>query len=136
MTTDATSATGSACPICSMSHAAGRWCSAPYERSPLAGEINELPERLRSWIHHLETDADPAGTLRENFVLREAVAALGAKADKAEARAAELEAGLRRAWDTFNSLSSFRTQRDGSSIVGKGMLDICQTLDGIDKENT
>ena len=56
------------------------------ERSPLAEEINELPERLRSWIHHLETDADPAGTLRENFVLREAAAALGAKVEKAEAR--------------------------------------------------
>lgn len=39
-------------------------------------EINILPERVRAYIHHLETDADPSGTLRENFQLREQVGAL------------------------------------------------------------
>jgi hypothetical protein len=37
----------------------------------LVEAINALPERLRKYIHHIETDADPAGTLRENFQLRE-----------------------------------------------------------------
>lgn len=27
----------------------------------LAAEINALPQRVRDFIHHLETDADPAG---------------------------------------------------------------------------
>lgn len=45
-------------------------------------EINALPQRLRDYIHHLETDADPAGTLRENFRLREENAALRAECER------------------------------------------------------
>ena len=36
-----------------------------------AEEINALPERLRKYVHALETECDPAGTIRENFRLRE-----------------------------------------------------------------
>lgn len=39
-------------------------------------EINALPERVRAYIHHIEAEGDPAGTLRENFHLREQVTAL------------------------------------------------------------
>lgn len=95
MTSDAKLPIATACPICSEGHPAGRSCSAPYERSPLADEINELPERLRSWIHDLETNADPAGTLRENFVLRENVAALGAKVEEAEMQLDQLAGAVR-----------------------------------------
>ena len=38
---------------------------------PVADEVNALPERLRKYIAHLETDADPAGALRDNFRLVE-----------------------------------------------------------------
>lgn len=33
-------------------------------------EINALPQRVRDYIHWIETDCDPQGTLRENFRLR------------------------------------------------------------------
>lgn len=36
-----------------------------------SAEINELPEHVRKYIMWLETDADPAGTIRENFRLNE-----------------------------------------------------------------
>lgn len=38
--------------------------------------INSLPERLRQYITALETNCDPAGTIRENFHLREENAGL------------------------------------------------------------
>lgn len=34
-------------------------------------EINALLDRVRLYIAHIETEADPAGTLAENFRLRE-----------------------------------------------------------------
>lgn len=34
-------------------------------------EINELPEPLRRYIHDLEALCDPAGLVRENWMLRE-----------------------------------------------------------------
>lgn len=42
----------------------------------LAVEINSLPRRVRDYIHDLETQADPAGTLWELHYLRETIAAL------------------------------------------------------------
>lgn len=44
-----------------------------------SAEVNALPERVRRYIMWLETEADPAGTLRENFCLRENVAGLQEK---------------------------------------------------------
>lgn len=41
-----------------------------------AEEINALPDRVRSYIHDLETRADPAGDVRELFRLREENASL------------------------------------------------------------
>ena len=41
-----------------------------------AEEINALPERLRKYVSALETECDPAGTIRENFRLREENATL------------------------------------------------------------
>lgn len=39
--------------------------------TPTPENINTLPEPLRKYIHALATDADPQGTIRENFILRE-----------------------------------------------------------------
>lgn len=36
-----------------------------------ADEINALPEKIRRYIHDLETEADPAGTIRQNILVRE-----------------------------------------------------------------
>lgn len=41
-----------------------------------SNEINALPHRLRDYIHHIEANCDPAGTLRENYRLRIENAAL------------------------------------------------------------
>lgn len=38
---------------------------------PTAENINALPEPLRRYIHFLQTDCDPQGTIRENYLLRE-----------------------------------------------------------------
>lgn len=44
--------------------------------------INALPQRLRDYIHHLETDCDPQGTIRENFRLREENKGLRAECER------------------------------------------------------
>jgi CII-binding regulator of phage lambda lysogenization HflD len=55
-----------------------------YGWQPTAENINALPESLRVYIHALETDCDPAGTIRELVIARDALKAM-------EARVAELE---------------------------------------------
>lgn len=61
----------------------------PADWQPTATNINALPEPLRKYIHALETDCDPAGTIRSEVLLREhTVPAL-------TARVAELEGALR-----------------------------------------
>jgi len=39
-------------------------------------EINALPENVKRYIHDLETNADPAGIIRENIFLKDQVKAL------------------------------------------------------------
>jgi hypothetical protein len=51
----------------------------PSGGSLLSAEINALPERVRSFIHDLETRADPAGDVRRAHIAEENVAALTAK---------------------------------------------------------
>jgi hypothetical protein len=48
--------------------------------------INALPQPIRSYIHDLVANIDPAGIVAENAVLRDTVAAL-------EARLGEVESG-------------------------------------------
>lgn len=58
---------------------------APDDWLPTAASINALPKPLRKYIHDLETNCDPAGTIRSEVLLREhTVPAL-------TARVAELE---------------------------------------------
>jgi hypothetical protein len=47
-----------------------------YEPALPLEEINALPENVRRYIMWLETDADPAGTLQENWRLTQENAAL------------------------------------------------------------
>lgn len=45
-------------------------------------EVNALPERVRRYIHDLETNADPAGMVRANVLLRDQVEYLGAMVEE------------------------------------------------------
>jgi hypothetical protein len=43
----------------------------PDDWLPTSENINALPVPLRTFIHNLETVADPAGTVRENILLKD-----------------------------------------------------------------
>ena len=49
-------------------------------------EVNALPERVRRYIHDLETNADPAGMVQENTCLRENILALTARVQELEGK--------------------------------------------------
>lgn len=51
---------------------------------PTAEAINELPEPLRRYIHDLETLCDPAGMVRENWLLKQENEALKRKIEMRE----------------------------------------------------
>ena len=53
------------------------WIGVGLGQSP--DSINALPEPLRRYIHDLETNAGPAGMVRENIILRAERDALLAK---------------------------------------------------------
>lgn len=53
---------------------------------PRPEAINAMPEPLRKYIHDLETNADPAGMVQENAILR-------AERDQLLVKLAELKAG-------------------------------------------
>jgi len=59
-------------------------------------EINALPERVRKYIHDLETRCDPAGEVQERWSLRE-------QRDALVVRVRELEEALRAAKGTGSS---------------------------------
>ncbi len=50
--------------------------------NPLASEINALPERMRKYVHDLETDCDPAGEKARIICLEENVAGLSAEIER------------------------------------------------------
>ena len=45
--------------------------SIPRDWTPMPENINALPMPLRNFIHALQTDCDPAGTIRENVLLKD-----------------------------------------------------------------
>lgn len=51
-----------------------------------AAEINALPPKAREYIMWLETDADPAGTLRLNYILNQENLALRKLLEEAEGK--------------------------------------------------
>jgi hypothetical protein len=52
--------------------------------TPTRANLNALPTALRSYIHDLESDADVVGLMRENFILRQEIAALKRELSKQE----------------------------------------------------
>jgi hypothetical protein len=50
----------------------------PDDWTPTAEKINALPAPLRAYIQRLETEADPAETIRQNVQLKDQVFALEA----------------------------------------------------------
>lgn len=49
---------------------------------PTPDNINALPKPLRDFIHHLSTEADPAGTTADNYRLRQENAGLRTECEK------------------------------------------------------
>jgi hypothetical protein len=49
----------------------GETVHIPRDWMPTAEAINALPAPLRCFIHDLLTECDPAGTIRENVLLRD-----------------------------------------------------------------
>jgi hypothetical protein len=43
----------------------------PKRWRPTGRNINRLPLPLRNFIHALQTDCDPAGTIRENVLIKD-----------------------------------------------------------------
>ena len=56
-------------------------------------EINALPTRVRDYIHDLETNVDPAGTLQQVFALKQNQARL-------QSKIVELKGKIRDDWYT------------------------------------
>ena len=50
-----------------------------YNFTPTTGNINALPESIRSFIYDIETNVDPAGMVRENVLLKDENEALRLK---------------------------------------------------------
>lgn len=57
-------------------HEVGQAAPPPSRPEVLATEVNALPPRIKNYIMWLETEADPAGTIRENWRLSQENAAL------------------------------------------------------------
>lgn len=76
----------------------------PEVQTPLSlsEQISRLPKQLRDHIHNLETNADPAGNVREIAALRENQAALEGKLKANE----EALAGALRDVDMFENLAN------------------------------
>ena len=72
--------------------------------TPTVESINALPEPLRAYIHELETNADPAGTVRDNTILRDQLSGLQIMFRKSQdalsAQAAPVAVGGREAFET------------------------------------
>jgi len=78
---------GRACRYCS-------WRTGPIAAPPapaagtlstsISAAINALPEHVRRYVHDIEANCDPAGTVRDNVLLRDQLAAIEAKLAQAE----------------------------------------------------
>jgi hypothetical protein len=58
------------------------------QQAEITRGINTLPEPLRSYVIDLETEADPAGTIRQNFLLRAENASLRKECEDLDVAAA------------------------------------------------
>jgi hypothetical protein len=93
---------------------------------PTPDNINALPDPLRRYIHALETDCDPAGTIRSEVILREHTV------PELQARVVELEAERNEAqvWDRAHAeaLSALRLQRDAAEAKAAALVEASTEL--------
>src|SRR5436190_286651 len=61
----------------------------PDDWQPTPENVNALPMPLREYIHRLETDCDPAGTIRELVIAEDTIQALLAERDTQNTEADE-----------------------------------------------
>lgn len=75
---------------------AGPAASVDGDWQPTSENVNALPDPIRRYIHELETDADPAGTIRAKCILEDQVKQLAAQLGGAQAatRRAEYQRDL------------------------------------------
>jgi len=64
---------------------------ACLEFKPDAAHINALPDPLRRFIHDIETNADPAGTISENILVRDGSRMLRTLLEKLQRKVKRLE---------------------------------------------
>lgn len=60
-------------------------CRVDHTNELLAAEINALPERVRRWIHILESNADPAGDKWRLLAAEQNIAGLTAEIERLRA---------------------------------------------------
>lgn len=77
-------------------------------------EINALPERVRKYIHDLETRTDPAGEVQERWALREERDALLIRVRELEAIKAPHHASITFSLDTEQYRQRDPRERNGS----------------------
>jgi len=93
------------------------------EKVVSSAELNALPDKIRRYIHDLETEADPAGTIRQNILVREENQMLRNHIEAEQSAYAELEkhserievaylASESRAEDAETQLAELRGERD------------------------
>ena len=75
--------------------------------TPIAENINALPEPIREYIYHLETNADPAGMVAENTLLKDQTKQLDAMIGRLKTRQLTDEhlASIRRCFELMNKFA-------------------------------
>jgi hypothetical protein len=96
---------------------------------PTADEVNALPTNLRQWIHQLETDADPAGTIRRAVLLEQENAQLRALVVQSET---ELAAMRLASAETFEALLDAPPAAI-KTLLGVYVDKVKETVDGFKK---
>lgn len=66
-----------------------------------AAEINALPQRLRNYIHDLETRCDPSGDVQTIAILRDQVNELQAEVNELKRQQEEYLSGIGTTLDQF-----------------------------------
>lgn len=75
-------------------------------------EINALPDRVRQYIHDLETNADPAGTIQDNALLKDQTRELDAMIARLKKELATLMQACKTWMDSPNNRQARALVRD------------------------
>jgi|GEM_PF-3027364 len=93
----------------------------PHDWAPTSEHINALPKPVRDYVHLLHTNTDPAGTVRENALLRDQVKQLAAQVAELQALAVRAIPFLEEVGSTFDDDGSnepLELARDIRDAVG------------------